>query len=100
MTRDSAVRVGLIYPELLGTSRDRGTAVVLVRRAKCRGIPAELVEVAAGTAIPDSLDVYLFGGGEDDPQHMAAEGMQASKAAIERAYAGGAAVLAVCAGFQ
>jgi CobQ-like glutamine amidotransferase family enzyme len=98
--RDSAVRVGLIYPELLGTYGDRGNAVVLVQRAMWRGIPAELVEVAAGSAIPDSLDVYLFGGGEDDPQHMAAEGMRASKAAIERAYTGGAAVLAVCAGFQ
>ena len=65
--RDSAVRVGLVYPELLGTYGDRGNAVVLVQRAKWRGIPAELVEVAAGSAIPDSLDVYLFGGGEDDP---------------------------------
>ena len=29
-----------------------------------------------GTPIPDSLDVYLFGGGEDDPQVMAAAGMR------------------------
>jgi lipid II isoglutaminyl synthase (glutamine-hydrolysing) len=98
--RDSAVRVGLIYPDLLGTYGDRGNAVVLVKRARWRGIPAELVEIPAGSAIPDSLDVYLFGGGEDDPQHMAAEGMRASKANIERAHANGAVVLAVCAGFQ
>jgi CobQ-like glutamine amidotransferase family enzyme len=100
MTRDSAVRVGLVYPELLGTYGDRGNAVVLVQRARWRGIPAELVEVAAGDPIPDSLDVYLFGGGEDDPQHMAAEGMRASRDAIARGHAGGAVVLAVCAGFQ
>ena len=100
MTRDSAVRVGLVYPELLGTYGDRGNAVVLVQRAKWRGIPAELVEVRAGDAIPDSLDIYLFGGGEDDPQLMAAAGMRASRGNVERAHASGAAVLAVCAGFQ
>ncbi len=100
MTRDSALRIGLIYPDLLGTYGDRGNAVVLVQRAHWRGIPAELVEVPAGEPIPDSLDVYLFGGGEDDPQQMAAAGMRASGAAITRARDGGAAVLAVCAGFQ
>ncbi len=97
---DSAVRVGLVYPDLLGTYGDRGNAVVLVERCRRRGIAAELVEVAAGTPIPDSLDVYLFGGGEDDAQVMAASGMRASAAAIERARAGGAVVFAVCAGFQ
>ena len=43
-TRDSAIRVGLIYPELLGTYGDRGNAIVLVQRARWRGIPAELIE--------------------------------------------------------
>lgn len=98
--RDSTLRVGLIYPELLGTYGDRGNAVVLVQRARWRGHDAELVEVAASEPIPDSLDVYLFGGGEDDPQSMAAAGMRASAANIARARENGAVVLAVCAGFQ
>lgn len=97
---DSTVRVGLVYPELLGTYGDRGNALVLVERCRRRGIDAELVEVAAGSPLPDSLDVYLFGGGEDDAQVMAASGMRASAAAIERARSGGAVVFAVCAGFQ
>ena len=99
-TRESAVRVGLVYPELLGTYGDRGNAVVLVQRCRWRGIPADVVEVPAGDPIPDSLDVYLFGGGEDDPQNMAAAGMRASRAAIDRGRQGGAVVFAVCAGFQ
>jgi lipid II isoglutaminyl synthase (glutamine-hydrolysing) len=98
--RDSAVRVGLVYPELLGTYGDRGNAVVLVQRLRWRGHDAELVEVTAGEPIPNSLDVYLFGGGEDDPQVMASAGMRASRAAIQRSRAGGASILAVCAGFQ
>jgi hypothetical protein len=98
--RDSTLRVGLIYPELLGTYGDRGNAVVLVKRAQWRGIPAELVEVTAGEPIPDSLDLYLLGGGEDDPQHLAAAGLRASRHAIERAVGDGAVLLAVCAGLQ
>jgi hypothetical protein len=94
------VRVGLVYPELLGTYGDRGNGVVLVQRARWRGIPAELVEVAAGEPIPDSLDVYIFGGGEDDPMQMAAAGMRASRGNIERANANGAVILAVCGGYQ
>lgn len=98
--RDSAVRIGLIYPELLGTYGDRGNAVVLLQRTKWRGIPAELVEVSATEPIPDSLDIYIFGGGEDDPMQMASAGMRTSKANIERAHANGAVVLAVCGGYQ
>ncbi len=100
MTTPSTVRVGLVFPELLGTYGDRGNAIVLVERCRRRGIDAEMVEVAAGTPIPDSLDVYLFGGGEDDPQVMAAAGMRASRGAIDRARSAGAVIFAVCAGFQ
>ncbi|HEX6312287.1 MAG TPA: glutamine amidotransferase, partial [Acidimicrobiia bacterium] len=100
MTADSVLRVGLVYPELLGTYGDRGNAVVLVQRARWRGHPAELVEVPASEPIPSLLDVYLFGGGEDDPQSMAAAGMRASGANVRQARANGAVVLAVCAGFQ
>jgi CobQ-like glutamine amidotransferase family enzyme len=96
----STLRVGLVYPELLGTYGDRGNAIVLVQRARWRGIAAELVEVAADEPIPSSLDVYLLGGGEDDPQHLAAANLRASRGALEQALGGGAVMLAVCAGFQ
>ena len=78
MARESAVRVGLVYPELLGTYGDRGNALVLAQRCHWRDQAAEVVEIAAGEPIPDSLDVYLFGGGEDAPQAMAASGMSVS----------------------
>ena len=100
MARESAVRIGLVYPELLGTYGDRGNALVLAQRCHWRDQAAEIVEIAAGEPIPDSLDVYLFGGGEDAPQAMAAAGMRESRANVARAHEGGAVVFAVCAGFQ
>lgn len=98
--RPSAVRIGLVYPELLCTYGDRGNAVVLVNRLRWRGIDADLVECPAGEPLPDSLDVYCIGGGEDAPQALAAEGLRTSATALQRARDNGAAVLAVCAGFQ
>lgn len=84
----------------MGTYGDRGNAVVLERRLAWRGLPAELVVVPAGDPVPASLDLYVLGGAEDVPQTLAAEGLMASGPAIGRALDGGAALLAVCAGFQ
>ncbi len=91
--------IAVLYPELLGTYGDGGNATVLARRLEWRGIPAEVVEVAAGETTPRSCHLYLLGGGEDGPQSLAARELLTSRA-LHQAVDGGAAVLAVCAGFQ
>jgi CobQ-like glutamine amidotransferase family enzyme len=96
---ESATRIALIYPELLGTYGDGGNAIVLARRLRWRGLPAEVVNVPAGEPVPEGCDVYLLGGGEDEPQVLAADGIR-QRPSIRNAVAGGAAVLAVCAGYQ
>ena len=50
--RESTVRVGLVYPELLGTYGDRGNAVVLVQRCRWRGIPAAAIEWGSSSPPP------------------------------------------------
>ncbi len=96
---DSTLDIVLLYPELLGTYGDRGNALVMRRRCELRGIDARVIEVNAGDDVPASGDVYLLGGGEDAPQLTALDMLRDSgalAAGVER----GAAVLAVCAGFQ
>ncbi|MFN2606502.1 MAG: type 1 glutamine amidotransferase [Acidimicrobiales bacterium] len=93
------VSIALLFPELLGTYGDGGNAAVLAARLRWRGVHAEAVEVATGEAVPTSCDIYLMGGGEDGPQTLAVRELQAS-GALSRAVDGGAAVLAVCAGYQ
>lgn|GEM_PF-27644 len=97
--RESTTRIALIYPELLGTYGDGGNATVLTQRLRWRGLSAEVVSVPAGEPVPAGCDIYLLGGGEDEPQTLAAEGLRRNKA-IEHAVTGGAVVLAVCAGYQ
>ncbi len=99
MTSPSATRIALVYPELLGTYGDGGNARILQTRLRWRGLPAEVVEVPAGAALPEQCDIYLLGGGEDEPQVLAVEGLRTA-GALARAVDAGAVVLAVCAGFQ
>ena len=88
-----------LYHDLLGTYGDQGNAEILMHRARARRIDVELVEVTPGMAVPRSGDVYLLGGGEDGPQAAALE-MLKQDGGLQYAAAGGATVLAICAGFQ
>lgn len=96
---DSALRVVWIYPDLLSTYGDRGNMLILARRADLRGLPVETVEVRSDEAVPTNGDIYLLGGGEDGPQALAAQRLNADRglhAAVERR----AVVFCVCAGYQ
>jgi hypothetical protein len=45
--------------------------VVLAQRLRWRGIPAEVIDITVGEAVPTSCHIYLTGGGEDGPQALA-----------------------------
>ncbi|HWE87909.1 MAG TPA: glutamine amidotransferase [Pseudonocardiaceae bacterium] len=99
MTGESTVRIGLVLPDVLGTYGDNGNAVVLLRRLQWRDMRATVVPITIDRAVPESLDVYLLGGGEDAAQLMAARHL-AAQPGLRRAAMRGAPMLAVCAGLQ
>ncbi len=95
----STVGICLLFPDLLGTYGDRGNATtVLARRLEWRGIPRAVTEIQAGEPVPGDCDIYVLGGGEDFAQQHALDQLQGGglTSAIDR----GAALLAVCAGYQ
>jgi CobQ-like glutamine amidotransferase family enzyme len=96
---ESTLRIVWIYPDLLSTYGDRGNLLILGRRAALRGIPVETYEVRSDQAMPTTADIYLIGGGEDGPQALAAQRL-ITDGGLHRAVHQGAAVLAVCAGYQ
>jgi CobQ-like glutamine amidotransferase family enzyme len=49
---DEPIRIGVVYPWLLGTYGDRGNAEVLVWRLRRRGHAAEVVDLPAPQAVP------------------------------------------------
>ncbi len=93
------VEVVLVYQSLLGIYGDRGNATVLAKRLAWRGFDAVLTTVEPGEPLPDTGDVYLLGGGEDAAQISAVNALRAD-GGLHRAVDRGAAVLAVCAGYQ
>jgi CobQ-like glutamine amidotransferase family enzyme len=92
------LRVVTVYPDLLGTYGDRGNGIVLVRRARLRDVDAVHLEVTSDQPLP-TAELYCVGGGEDGPQQLAVERL-ARDGRLADAVAGGAVVLAVCAGLQ
>jgi CobQ-like glutamine amidotransferase family enzyme len=92
------LRVAVVYPDLLGTYGDGGNGLILAQRATWRGHETELLQAASEHALPEA-DIYCLGGGEDGPQVRAAR-MLIDDGTLATRVAGGAVVLAVCAGFQ
>ena len=93
------VEVVLIFQSLLGIYGDRGNATVLIKRLGWRGYDPVLTVVEPGDRVPDTGRVYLLGGGEDAAQVSAVRALRAD-GGLQRAVDRGAAVFAVCAGYQ
>lgn len=99
MTRP--VRVVPLYPELLSIYADRGNVRVLEQRARWRGVPVEVAPVALGEDVdPGASDLILIGGGQDRDQVLVAEEFLRQTPALRAALDDGAALLAVCGGYQ
>ena len=93
--------VGHLYPEYLNIYADRGNMAVLAGRCASRGIGFEVWPVSLGDPLdPDAHDLLYIGGGQDREQSLVAPDVAGRAAAIESALAGGAALLAVCGGYQ
>jgi CobQ-like glutamine amidotransferase family enzyme len=93
------VEIVLVYQSLLGIYGDRGNATVLVKRLEWRGFHPVLSVVEPGDPVPDTGQVYLLGGGEDAAQVSAVRALRAD-GGLQRGVERGAAVFAVCAGYQ
>jgi CobQ-like glutamine amidotransferase family enzyme len=95
------IRVGHLYPDYLNIYADRGNIAVLARRAAWRGHELDVEAVSMGDELrPGAHDLLYVGGGQDREQALVAVDLAAKGAAVREAAAGGAAVLAVCGGFQ
>jgi CobQ-like glutamine amidotransferase family enzyme len=95
------IRVGHLYPEYLNIYADRGNIAVLERRAAARGHELRVDPLTVGTPLdPASHDLLYIGGGQDREQAMIAPDLAARADGIRAAVDDGAAVLAVCGGYQ
>jgi lipid II isoglutaminyl synthase (glutamine-hydrolysing) len=91
-----------LYHDLMNVYGDRGNIITLERRCAWRGIELEVRGCTLGEELdPTETDLIFFGGGQDREQSVVAQDLVERKGpAIKAAVDAGAALLAVCGGFQ
>ncbi len=95
------VVIAHLFPDALNLYGDRGNILSLVRRAAWRGIEAEVRGIGTGDgAALAGVDVIFIGGGADQHQRAVADALIELADPLRRAIDDGAALLAVCAGYQ
>jgi lipid II isoglutaminyl synthase (glutamine-hydrolysing) len=93
--------VGHLYPDYLNIYADRGNIAVLSRRAAWRGHELDVRSISIGDRVdPGEHDLLYIGGGQDREQALVAQDLLVKAAEVRESVAEGAAVLAVCGGYQ
>ena len=93
--------VGHLYPDYLNIYADRGNIAVLARRASWRGHELDVHSISVGEPVePGQHDLLYVGGGQDREQALVADDLVVKADGVRAAVADGAAVLAVCGGYQ
>jgi lipid II isoglutaminyl synthase (glutamine-hydrolysing) len=94
------IRVAHLYPDYLNIYADRGNIAVFARRAAWRGHELEVDAIGMEEPVrPGAHDLYYIGGGQDREQALVARDL-AAKDGLREAVEAGAALLAVCGGYQ
>jgi hypothetical protein len=96
------LRVLSLYPEQMNIYADRGNLLFLQRRCEWRGIAFSWRSAGPGEAVdPGDHDLFYIGGGQDrDQRAVAADMVETKRSALHAAVGDGAALLAVCGGYQ
>jgi CobQ-like glutamine amidotransferase family enzyme len=95
------LRIGQLYPREMSIYGDRGNIMSLVYRARARDITVAVSEIGRGPAELAAIDLFFIGGGQDQDQDLVARDLTEAKGeALAGAVAQGAALLAVCGGYQ
>jgi hypothetical protein len=94
------VAVGHLYPDYLNIYADRGNIAVLSERARLRGHELDVQAIGMHDPVPDGIDLFYVGGGQDREQALVARDLAAKTDALHAAANDGAVFLAVCGGYQ
>lgn len=93
--------IAWLYGGMMNIYGDRGNVMALAQRARWRDIEPTVVEVGLGDPVPDGVDIFFFGGGQDQAQIAVSRDLAGAKGdAIKAAVEDGAALLSVCGGYQ
>lgn len=94
------LRVVHLFPDLLNLYGDLGNIRIIEWRAARRGVEVEVLAVPASAQAVPRGDLFLIGGGQDLEQAAVARSLERLGEQIRQQVTDGAALLAVCGGYQ
>lgn len=98
--------IGYLYGDLMNIYGDTGNVICLQKRCQWRGIDCEIKQISIGTPPAGGLkkgdvDLYFFGGGQDQNQVEVAKDLITNyKLQITNDVERGVPVLSICGGYQ
>ncbi len=95
--------IGHLYGDLMNIYGDEGNIITLKKRAEWRGVDVTVKNLSLKSKIErGSIDLYFFGGGQDQAQELVAEDLITSGKGtiVKRDVKRGVPLLAICGGYQ
>lgn len=99
--KNNKLTIGYLYPEYMNIYGDTGNIIALQYRMQKREIDCEIKSITQNSSLKTGeIDIYFFGGGQDEQQVLVSKDIQRHKQTIKQDIENGAVALTVCGGYQ
>ncbi len=93
--------IGYLYGDLMNIYGDTGNIIALKKRAQWRGIEVAVKQISVGDKLKaKDVDLFFFGGGQDQAQEEVAKDLQTKATVIKAEVERGVPLLSICGGYQ
>lgn len=93
--------IGYLYSKLMNTYGDRGNIIAIGKRCQWRSIDVEVIEIGLRERLPKEIDLYFFGGGQDQSQTIVSKDLAITKKrGLQQAAEKNVPMLLICGGYQ
>lgn len=96
-----SITIGYLYGDLMNIYGDNGNIITLKKRLEWRGVECTVVNISLREELKKGeVDLYFFGGGQDQSQVKVSEDIQDKAAVIKSDIERGVPLLSICGGYQ
>jgi len=99
--KKSLITIGYLYGDLMNIYGDNGNIITLKKRLEWRGVECIVLNISLREELKKGeVDLYFFGGGQDQSQVKVSEDIQTKADVIKSDIERGVPLLSICGGYQ